>query len=65
MVGSARGVYSFELIFVSAKTIKRHHHHPALRAKLPLLPPLSSVFLSPVVCTWYSLHVSKDGNTVD
>ena len=27
MVGSALGVYSFGLIFVSARTNKRHHHH--------------------------------------
>jgi hypothetical protein len=26
MVGSTLGVYSFALIFVSARTIKRHHH---------------------------------------
>ena len=28
MVGSTLGVYIFELIFVSARTNKRHHHHP-------------------------------------
>jgi hypothetical protein len=28
MVGSTLGVYSFALIFVSARTNKRHHHHP-------------------------------------
>jgi hypothetical protein len=27
MVGSTLGVYSFGLIFVSARTNKRHHHH--------------------------------------
>jgi hypothetical protein len=27
MVGSTLGVYSFRLIFVSARTNKRHHHH--------------------------------------
>jgi hypothetical protein len=27
MVGSTLGVYSFALIFVSARTNKRHHHH--------------------------------------
>jgi hypothetical protein len=27
MVGSTLGVYSFWLIFVSARTNKRHHHH--------------------------------------
>jgi hypothetical protein len=27
MVGSTLGVYRFGLIFVSAKTNKRHHHH--------------------------------------
>jgi hypothetical protein len=27
MVGSTLGVYSFVLIFVSARTNKRHHHH--------------------------------------
>jgi hypothetical protein len=26
-VGSTLGVYSFGLIFVSARTNKRHHHH--------------------------------------
>jgi hypothetical protein len=28
MVGSTLGVYSFGLIFVSARTNKRHHHNP-------------------------------------
>ena len=27
MVGSTLGIYSFGLIFVSARTNKRHHHH--------------------------------------
>jgi hypothetical protein len=27
MVGSTLGVYNFGLIFVSARTNKRHHHH--------------------------------------
>jgi hypothetical protein len=27
MVGSTLGVYSFGLIFVSARTNQRHHHH--------------------------------------
>jgi hypothetical protein len=27
MVGSTLGVYRFGLIFVSARTNKRHHHH--------------------------------------
>ncbi len=31
MVGSTLGVYSFGLIFVSARTNKRHHHHPLER----------------------------------
>jgi hypothetical protein len=30
MVGSTFGVYSFGLIFVSARTKKRHHHHQRL-----------------------------------
>jgi hypothetical protein len=30
MVGSTLGVYSFGLIFVSARTNKRHHQHPVL-----------------------------------
>jgi hypothetical protein len=30
MVGSTLGVYSFALIFVSARTNKRHHHHKLL-----------------------------------
>jgi hypothetical protein len=31
MVGSTLGVYSFALIFVSARTHKRHHHHTLAR----------------------------------
>jgi hypothetical protein len=31
MVGSTLGVYSFGLIFVSARTKKRHHHLSRLR----------------------------------
>ena len=31
MVGSTLGVYSFGLIFVSARTNKRHHHHVRCR----------------------------------
>jgi hypothetical protein len=34
MMGSTLGVYSFGLIFVSARTNKRHHHQLARRAKL-------------------------------
>jgi hypothetical protein len=32
MVGSTLGVDSFALIFVSARTNKRHHHHQRQRA---------------------------------
>ena len=32
MVGSTLGVYSIGLIFVSARTNKRHHHHLHVRA---------------------------------
>jgi hypothetical protein len=37
MVGSTLGVYNFGLIFVSARTNKRHHHHhpQAPRAQSP------------------------------
>jgi hypothetical protein len=37
MVGSTLGVHSFGLIFVSARTNKRHHHHIWLYGQLPLI----------------------------
>jgi hypothetical protein len=36
MVGSTLGVYSFGLIFVSARTNKRHHHHQRKILQQPL-----------------------------
>jgi hypothetical protein len=36
MVGSTLGVYSFGLIFVSARTNKRHHHLITPRPRLTL-----------------------------
>ncbi len=42
MVGSTFGVYSFGLIFVSARTNKRHHYHHDLVLHLaPTFPPPS------------------------
>ena len=57
MVGSTFGVYVVGLIFVSARTNKRHHHHlplavmladagtPAVLAVSPLLATLAALAL--------------------
>jgi hypothetical protein len=39
MVGSTLGVYSFGLIFVSARTNKRHHHHGRSSARATTRQP--------------------------
>jgi hypothetical protein len=39
MVGSTLGVYSFGLIFVSARTNKRHHHHQRKTSEGLRMPP--------------------------
>jgi hypothetical protein len=44
MVGSTLGVYSFGLIFVSARTNKRHHHH--MEPVAPQLYPIHKRGLS-------------------
>jgi hypothetical protein len=54
MVGSTLGVYSFALIFVSARTNKRHHHH-ALSVTLSIrnrswISPVLSGFSSQTGC---------------
>jgi hypothetical protein len=49
MVGSTLGVYSFGLIFVSARTNKRHHHHPSQRQSR--IPPVASPHRCPCTCT--------------
>jgi hypothetical protein len=41
MVGSTLGVYSFGLIFVSARTNKRHHHLLTIDHLAPLSPGLN------------------------
>ena len=47
MVGSTLGVYSFGLIFVSARTNKRHHHQPRMvRTFLKVYMELGSYFVS-------------------
>jgi hypothetical protein len=46
-VVSTLGVYSFGLIFVSASTDKRHHHHPPLFLPPFFLPPISHPPLPP------------------
>jgi hypothetical protein len=43
MVGSTLAVYSFALIFVSARTNKRHHHH---HCAMPLSADLLDLLLS-------------------
>ena len=53
MVGRILGVYIVGLIFVSARTNKRHHNHHPLPVPLPLLPPFSWPFF--VVCVVLAL----------
>jgi hypothetical protein len=54
MVGSTLGVYSFGLIFVSARTNKRHHHHQCLF----LLDYLACVRAEGVPAGFQLLHVA-------
>ena len=51
MVGSTLGVYSFGLIFVSARTNKRHHHHPVIG----VLFLKATVLYEPLLLRSYSL----------
>jgi hypothetical protein len=66
MVGSTLGVYSFGLIFVSARTNKKHHHH-GLRHLLGDHNS-SSIFiyvLCDICCVIYDLEGSNDANPQD